>query len=325
MRFLTCGLGITVLFSMALIGRCAGAQPSPAAPPLVQKAPLPEPESQPVVSLVQPTGTAADVVAPELIQLLADPNWEKRIWAADHLGKLGPEAKVAVPALIALLKDGEPAVRQAAADALGRLGPAAAKAAPDLAALLRDPTWAVRSAAATALVQAAVEVKKYVAEGNPGVTPESVSAIIGPEVKAAVAVATAALDDPRFGVRRLAANVLGGIGPHAGGRSGADQVPGRRGAGGADCGRGSTHGGVAEIGCGAALGRETSSRPASGRASVGCRLVGTNRGPGEALDPSPDRNPVRPRIPGADCGGTRVGGDGPGCQHGVRGGRRAGA
>ena len=98
MRFLTCGLGITVLFSMALIGHCAGAQPSPAAPPLVQKAPLPEPESQPVVSLVQPTGTAADVVAPELIQLLADPNWEKRIWAADHLGKLGPEAKVAVPA-----------------------------------------------------------------------------------------------------------------------------------------------------------------------------------------------------------------------------------
>ncbi len=138
MRFLTCGLGITVLFSMALIGRCAGAQPSPAAPPLVQKAPLPEPESQPVVSLVQPTGTAADVVAPELIQLLADPNWEKRIWAADHLGNSARRRKWRCRR-DRLLKDGEPAVRQAAADALGRLGPAAAKAAPDLAALLRDP------------------------------------------------------------------------------------------------------------------------------------------------------------------------------------------
>ncbi len=215
MKFLTCGLAITVLFSMAVIGRCVAAQPSPVAAPAVEKAPLPEPESQPVVSLMQPTGTAADVVAPELIKLLADPNWEKRIWAADHLGQLGPEAKVAVPVLTGLLKDGEPAVRQAAADALGRLGPAAAKAAPDLAALLRDPIWAVRSAAATALIQAAVEVKKYVAEGNPGVTPESVSAKIGPEVKAAVAEATRALDDPRFGVRRLAADVLGGIGPHA--------------------------------------------------------------------------------------------------------------
>ena len=132
----------------------------------------------PPASEVQPQSTvatvdsAAKVVVPGLIELLIDSRWETRLWAADHLGKLGPDAKEAVPALSGLLRDCEPAVRQAAADALGRIGPAAEKAAPLLASLLRDPDAAVRKAAAAALIQ------------------------IGPAAKAAVPEATALLDDP---------------------------------------------------------------------------------------------------------------------------------
>ena len=119
---------------------------------------------------------------------MADPRWKIRLWAADALGKLGPDAKDAVPALSGLVKDGEPQIRQTAADALGRIGSAAEKATPVLIGLLTDQTWIVRNAAATALLQ------------------------IGPVAKADVTKIAALLHDPRWDVRRQAAELLGSIG-----------------------------------------------------------------------------------------------------------------
>ena len=197
MKSLTCSLGIALLLSIALVGRGIGAQPNPPAP-------KPEVESESTMVIGE---SSAKVVAPDLIKLLADPRWEVRLWAADILGKLGPEAHEAVPALSGLLQDGEPAVRQFAADALGQIGWRAEKAAPALAALLRDRTEVVRDAAAAALIK--------IGPGRARRSSRCASGRCG---------GNRLLADSCWDVRRLAADVLGGIsrppsGRHPGGRS----------------------------------------------------------------------------------------------------------
>src|SRR5215204_4317297 len=63
-----------------------------------------------------------------------DPNM--RYWAAESLGKFGPEAQSAVPDLIAALKDESKMVRMGAAYALGAIG--SADAVPALQEAAKD-------------------------------------------------------------------------------------------------------------------------------------------------------------------------------------------
>jgi HEAT repeat protein len=85
-----------------------------------------------------------------------DPNM--RYWAAESLGKFGPEALSAVPDLIEALKDDSKMVRMGVAYALGELGSADATAA--LQEALRDPEKEVRDAATNALKQIQQKGKK---------------------------------------------------------------------------------------------------------------------------------------------------------------------
>ena len=85
-----------------------------------------------------------------------DPNM--RYWAAESLGKFGPEARSAVPELIAALKDENKMVRLGAAYALGAIGSTDAVAALQEAG--KDPEKEVRDAAATALKQIQQPAKK---------------------------------------------------------------------------------------------------------------------------------------------------------------------
>src|SRR5262245_11002688 len=85
-----------------------------------------------------------------------DPNM--RYWAAESLGKFGPEARSAVPDLITALKDENKMVRMGAAYALGSIG--SADAATALQEAGKDPEKEVRDAAATALKQVQQKGKK---------------------------------------------------------------------------------------------------------------------------------------------------------------------
>jgi HEAT repeat protein len=129
----------------------------------------------------------------ELVAALADADKFVRWAAARTLGKLGPlEEEAVVPALAQLLTDSDLDVRLAAATALERWGPAAKAAAPDLQRTIGSTEGELRCAALRAL-----------------------GAMGGPEANAAIADATAALADPDVRVRRVAAQLLGKLGPEA--------------------------------------------------------------------------------------------------------------
>jgi hypothetical protein len=85
-----------------------------------------------------------------------DPNM--RYWAAQSLGKFGPEAKEAVPNLIAALKDESPLVKSGAAFALGEIGDVEAIAPLKEAGKL--PEKEVRDAADAALKRIQSKGKK---------------------------------------------------------------------------------------------------------------------------------------------------------------------
>ena len=85
-----------------------------------------------------------------------DPNM--RYWAAESLGKFGPEAQAAVPDLIAALKDESKMVRMGAAYALGEIG--STDAVPALQEAAKDSETEVRDAAATATKQIRLKGKK---------------------------------------------------------------------------------------------------------------------------------------------------------------------
>src|SRR5205807_9546376 len=87
---------------------------------------------------------------PSLVKTLKedkDPNM--RYWAAESLGKFGPEAQAAVPDLVAALQDESKMVRMGAAYALGEIG--SADAVPPLQEARNDSEKEVRDAAVTAL------------------------------------------------------------------------------------------------------------------------------------------------------------------------------
>jgi HEAT repeat protein len=96
---------------------------------------------------------------PSLVKTLKedkDPNM--RYWAAESLGKFGPEAAPAVPDLVAALKDESAMVRMGAAYALGEIG--SADAVPPLQDATKDSDKQVRDAAASALQQIRKKGKK---------------------------------------------------------------------------------------------------------------------------------------------------------------------
>jgi HEAT repeat protein len=100
-----------------------------------------------------------DYSVPALVKTLKedkDPNM--RYWAAESLGKFGPEARSAVPDLIEALKDDSKMVRMGVAYALGEIGGADATAA--LQEATKDPEKEVRDAAASALKQIQQKGKK---------------------------------------------------------------------------------------------------------------------------------------------------------------------
>jgi HEAT repeat protein len=100
-----------------------------------------------------------DYSVPSLIKTLKedkDPNM--RYWAAESLGKFGPEAQSAVPDLVEALKDDNKMVRMGVVYALGEIGGADAVTA--LQGATNDPEKEVRDAVASALKQTKQKGKK---------------------------------------------------------------------------------------------------------------------------------------------------------------------
>jgi HEAT repeat protein len=96
---------------------------------------------------------------PSLVKTLKedkDPNM--RYWAANSLGKFGPEAQAAVPDLVAVLKDENKIVRMGAAYALGEIG--STEAVSSLREAGKDSEKEVRDAANTALKRIQQKTKK---------------------------------------------------------------------------------------------------------------------------------------------------------------------
>ena len=100
---------------------------------------------------------------------LSDGDDSRRLFAAEELGRLGPDAAVAVPALArALLTDSAASIRKRSAGSLARVaskqndGPTTAAAAAALVGALMDKDPAVREAAAKGLGQIRPDPKAVV-------------------------------------------------------------------------------------------------------------------------------------------------------------------
>jgi HEAT repeat protein len=100
-------------------------------------------------------GEAAEPAIPMLLKILHDKNEDVvvRALTADALGRIHTDSALVVPALLEYLKDPQ-AIHSSAAQALGRFGPDARAAVPDLLKLLKDQSpqmRGTREAAANAL------------------------------------------------------------------------------------------------------------------------------------------------------------------------------
>lgn len=156
----------------------------------------------------------------QLIAELSAPEVDARCAAAAELGALGAAAEPAVPALIGLVMDPDAQVRQAACRALGSIPPAQSRAAPALAAALDDAELSVRLAAAMALLRLDPAGERYVPVLNAAMRDGEGGTIVvvgqlGPRAQWALPTLTKLLRDRRPGIRRLAAEALGRIGPDA--------------------------------------------------------------------------------------------------------------
>ena len=137
-------------------------------------------------------GPDAKTAVAALNELLKEEDWQTRYFAALALRQIeltGPEVNAAVSTITELLKDKDCHARYMAEMALGIIGPEAK--VPALMELLNDKADMVRMQAAIAL-------------GS-----------IGPEAKAAVPALTGMLKDKVDMVRMQAAIALGSIGPEA--------------------------------------------------------------------------------------------------------------
>ncbi|MFO1092816.1 MAG: HEAT repeat domain-containing protein [Planctomycetaceae bacterium] len=169
-------------------------------------------------------GCGAPDPVPGLIAQLQSPDGEKRLAAVEKLRELGSAAAPAVPALTRQMQDVHPGVRQSAARALGGLGDAARPALPTLERALDDPDLPVQMAAAWGLKALDPDGRKFVPtltramRSGEGGTIVAVGHL-GAEATWALPTLTTLLSDRRPGVRRLAAEALGKIGPDAASRA----------------------------------------------------------------------------------------------------------
>jgi HEAT repeat protein len=133
---------------------------------------------------------------------------------------MGPAAKPAISALASALEDEDREVRRLAIRALGQLSPEATSCVPSLCRLLHDDELSVRMAAALAIQELDPAEKTHITvliemmkRGEGG----TIVAVGRFGAKAAWAVPTlvSLLADRRPGIRRLAADALGEMGPAA--------------------------------------------------------------------------------------------------------------
>ena len=126
-----------------------------------------------------------------LITLLKEKEYNIGAFAAEALGKIGPDAKAAVPELSRVLRHGDAFARQSAACALSRMHGAASDAVPALCDLCSDFDTSVRAAAIKALGK------------------------LGGDSDIAIETLTCHLHDDKDEIRCGAVESLGRIGPKA--------------------------------------------------------------------------------------------------------------
>ena len=158
-----------------------------------------------------------------LVEQLQSTSAESRRAAALALGKLGSTAEPAVSSLWPVVGDGDPTVRQAACRALGEIGVASLETTAALQPALDDAELSVRLAAAIALLRLdpSGDVHRQVLtdamlQGEGG----TIVAVgrLEPKATWALPTLTQLLRDRRPGIRRIAAEALGRIGPDAAAR-----------------------------------------------------------------------------------------------------------
>jgi HEAT repeat protein len=165
----------------------------------------------------------------ELTAQLQSTDADQRIAAADALRELGPSAGSAVPALARCLTDLHPGLRQAAARALGEMRNDAEPAQRALQAVLNDPEMSVRMTAAWSLHRLDPDGDRHIPvltsamRAGEGGTIVAVGRL-GPQARWALPTLTGLLRDERPGVRRLAADAIGKIGPDAAARAALQQA-----------------------------------------------------------------------------------------------------
>ena len=170
-----------------------------------------------------------------LLDINERPFDNERLHAIRELGAIGAAAKPALFTLIKAAKENNIEIQKASLEALGKIGPDAIEAVPVLAAALNDPDVGVRRFAAEALgeigsgsveaVSALAAALKVPATGHCGPYRDgdpaeegvrrSAAEALGRIGSEAVPVLAAALKDPKYYVRRIAAFTLGDIGPDA--------------------------------------------------------------------------------------------------------------
>ena len=162
-------------------------------------------------------GCGSDPVAP-LVEQLRSTDADARRDAARSLGALGPAAASAVESLEAVVDDESPAVRQAVCRALGEIGESSPSTTAALQGALTDRELSVRLASAFALLRLApddlayVPVLKTAMEQGEGGTIVAVGHM-GTDATWALPTLTGLLRDRRPGIRRIAAEAIGRIGP----------------------------------------------------------------------------------------------------------------
>jgi HEAT repeat protein len=176
-------------------------------------------------AISNPSGEAQAGVA-EVTRLLGDPCWQVRLWSADVLGQINPPALQAVDDLKNRAGDPseQPLVRSSALKALAKMGSSANGVVSDLPRLLADPNWLVRQSAAEAseglgrgsrddVLKTLPGVQRLLKD-NPALSTEFDHYAQGPtaELLAVVPSLIDLLHDPQYDVRRLSADVLGGVG-----------------------------------------------------------------------------------------------------------------
>jgi HEAT repeat protein len=176
----------------------------------------------PVDTATAPAEVAADV--PTLIKALERGPTSRKIWAAENLGKIGPDAKAAVPALVKAVDDKNDMVRKAAADALIQVGSLTQGDVPMLLdKMLQDANPDVRLAATLVLKTMGSEADsavdgftKALKDKDARVRLEAMNAIIqlGPTAKSAAPELIKLLaEDHNADSRAQAALALSKIGP----------------------------------------------------------------------------------------------------------------